>query len=102
MQQSGRKAKLLKDYAPPDYLIEEVELDVALEPKATRVAAKLRLRPNPKVATGGRPLVLDGERPRAAKPRARRQAARAGGLRAQRDRRSRSPRFRPSPSRSRS
>ena len=61
MQQSGRQAKLLKDYSPPDYLIEEVELDVALEPKATRVASKLRFRPNPKVATGGRPLVLDGE-----------------------------------------
>src|SRR3990170_280982 len=61
MHRSGRKPKLLKDYAPPDYLIEEVELDVALDPKAARVAAKLRLRPNPKVATGGRPLVLDGE-----------------------------------------
>ena len=54
MQQSGRQAKLLKDYSPPDYLIEEVELDVSLEPKAARVASKLRLRPNPKVATGGR------------------------------------------------
>src|ERR1041384_7044684 len=61
MQQPGRKAKLLKEYAAPDYLIEEVELDVSLEPKATRVVAKLRLRPNPKVATGGCPLVLDGE-----------------------------------------
>ena len=61
MQQSGRKAKLLKDYSPPDYLIEEVELDVSLEPKVTRVASKLRLRSNPKVATGSRPLVLDGE-----------------------------------------
>ncbi|MEX1059707.1 MAG: aminopeptidase N [Methyloceanibacter sp.] len=61
MHQSGRKPKLLKDYTPPDYLIEEVELDVALDPKATRVASKLRLRPHPKMATGGRPLVLDGE-----------------------------------------
>src|SRR3990170_2055321 len=61
MHQSGRKPKLLKDYAPPDYLIEEVELDVALDPKAAHIAAKLRLRPNPKVATGGRPLVLDGQ-----------------------------------------
>ena len=85
MQQSGRKAKLLKDYSPPDYLIEEVELDVSLEPKATRVTSKLRLRPNPKVATGGRPLVLDGESPQAAKPRARRQAAHPEGLCAQRD-----------------
>jgi len=61
MNDSSRQTKLLKDYAPPDYLIEEVELDVALSPKAARIASKLRLRPNPKVATGGRPLVLDGE-----------------------------------------
>ena len=61
MHQPARQPKLLKDYAPPDFLIEEVELDFTLDPKATRVAAKLRLRPNPKVATGGRPLVLDGE-----------------------------------------
>ena len=45
----------------PLYLIEEVELDVRLAPRAARVAAKLRLRPNPKVATGGKPLQLDGE-----------------------------------------
>jgi aminopeptidase N len=61
MHQPVRKPKLLRDYAPPDFLIEEVELDVALDPKATRVASKLGLRPNPKVATGSRPLVLDGE-----------------------------------------
>ena len=61
MHQSGRKPKLLKDYAPPAYLIEEVDLDFALDPIETRVAAKLKVRPNPKVATGGRPLVLDGE-----------------------------------------
>src|SRR3990170_166514 len=61
MHRSGRKPKLLKDYAPPDYLIEEVELDVALDPKAAHIAAKLRLRPNPKAATGRRPLVLNGE-----------------------------------------
>ena len=61
MDQPTRQPKLLKDYAPPDYLMETVELDVTLEPKATRVASKLRLRPNPKVATGGKPLVLDGE-----------------------------------------
>jgi aminopeptidase N len=61
MQDTVRQPKFLKDYAPPDYLIEEVELRFALEPKATRVASKLRIRPNPKVATGGRPLQLDGE-----------------------------------------
>ena len=61
MDQSGRRPKLLKDYTPPDYLVEEVELDVALHPKATRVRSKLRLRANPKAASPGRPLKLDGE-----------------------------------------
>ncbi len=60
MNQPVRTPKLLQDYAPSDYLIEEVELDVALEPKATRVKSKLRLRANPKVPSG-RPLKLDGE-----------------------------------------
>ena len=61
MNEITRRAKLLKDYAAPDYVIEEVELDLALEPKATRIASKLRLRPNPKAGAGGNPLVLDGE-----------------------------------------
>jgi aminopeptidase N len=60
MDQSRRAPKLLKNYAPPDYLIESVDLDIALDPSETRVAAKLKVRPNPKAAAG-RPLVLDGE-----------------------------------------
>ena len=49
----------LKDYRPPDWLIETVDLDVSLDPTATTVRAKLRLKPN----GGGTPapLVLDGE-----------------------------------------
>jgi len=61
MDQPARQPKLLKDYAPPDYLVETVDLDFALDPKATKVKSKLRLRPNPKAAAGGCPLVLDGE-----------------------------------------
>ena len=61
MDQLARQPKFLKDYAPPDYRIETVELDFALDPKATRVKSKLLLRPNPKAAPGDRPLVLDGE-----------------------------------------
>jgi aminopeptidase N len=61
MDQSGRRPKLLKDYAPPNYLVEEADLDVVLHPTATRVRSKLRLRPNPKVSTGGLPLTLNGE-----------------------------------------
>jgi aminopeptidase N len=49
----------LKDYRPPDWLIETVELDVSLHPTASTVRAKLRLKPN----SAGRPapLVLDGD-----------------------------------------
>ena len=50
----------LEDYRPPDWLVETVELDVALHPTATRVRATLTVKPN---GNGGppAPLVLDGE-----------------------------------------
>ncbi len=49
----------LADYRPPDWLVETVELDVSLDPAASRVRARLALKPN----TGGAPapLVLDGD-----------------------------------------
>jgi aminopeptidase N len=50
----------LQDYRPPDWLVETVELDVSLDPKAARVRAALQLKPNPKAATPA-PLVLDGD-----------------------------------------
>ena len=49
----------LQDYRLPDWLIDRVDLDVALHPTATAVRATLSLRPNP--ATGPAPLVLDGD-----------------------------------------
>ena len=49
----------LKDYRPPDWLIETVALDVSLHPTATTVRAKLKLKPN--AAGAPAPLVLDGE-----------------------------------------
>ena len=49
----------LKDYRPPDWLIETVELDVSLDPTATTVRSKLRLKPNGAAIPA--PLVLDGE-----------------------------------------
>ena len=49
----------LKDYRPPDWLIETVDLDVSLDPTATTVRAKLRVKPN--AAGAPAPLVLDGE-----------------------------------------
>ena len=35
---------LLKDYRPPNYLIDTVNLDVALDPTRTRVRARLKMR----------------------------------------------------------
>ena len=49
----------LKDYHPPDWLIDTVELDVSLDTTATKVRANLKLRPNGAGAPA--PLVLDGE-----------------------------------------
>ncbi len=48
----------LADYAPPDFLIDTVDLTFRLDPNATRVAAKLGVRRN---GAHGRPLILDGE-----------------------------------------
>jgi aminopeptidase N len=49
----------LKDYRPPDWLVETVDLDVSLHPSATRVRAALRLKPNPQAAAPAA-LLLDG------------------------------------------
>jgi aminopeptidase N len=51
----------LVDYRPPDWLVETVELDVSLDPAATRVRATLALKPNPACAAPAA-LVLDGEK----------------------------------------
>ena len=69
MKTESLKPILLKDYKPSAYLIDTVHLDVALHPTATRVKARLKLRPNPVVgaklkagkSAKPRPLVLDGE-----------------------------------------
>ncbi len=52
---------LLKDYRPPNYLIDHVDLDVSLAPERTRVAARLQLRPNPAYDGDAGALRLDGE-----------------------------------------
>jgi aminopeptidase N len=51
---------LLKNYRPPNYLIDSVSLDIALDETRTRIRSRLKLRPNPAVAKPG-PLRLDGE-----------------------------------------
>jgi aminopeptidase N len=51
----------LKDYRPPAFLIDKVDLDVALDATRTRVRSRLSLRPNPDPAARKEPLRLDGE-----------------------------------------
>ena len=48
------------DYRAPDWLIETVELDFALDPAQTRVRAKLTLMPS-SATSAPAPLVLDGD-----------------------------------------
>ena len=50
----------LEDYRPPDWLVETVELDVLLDPAASRIRAALTLRPNSN-GSAPAPLVLDGD-----------------------------------------
>src|SRR5438128_2481626 len=60
MRTETAKPVRLEDYRPPDWLIETVDLDVALHPTATRVRATLSLKPNPS-GRNSAPLVLAGE-----------------------------------------
>jgi aminopeptidase N len=50
----------LEDYRVPDYLVETVDLDFALDPRATHVRARTAYRPNPR-GVGGAPLILDAD-----------------------------------------
>jgi aminopeptidase N len=50
----------LADYKPFSHLVDTVDLTFRLDPKATRVLARLTLRPNPD-RPGRHPLRLDGE-----------------------------------------
>ncbi len=51
----------LEDYRPSNYLIDTVDLDIALDATATTVAARLTLRPNPAHRGKAGALKLDGE-----------------------------------------
>src|SRR6266704_2549329 len=50
------------DYAPPDYLVDTVELRFELGEETTLVRSRLAVRANYDSAAGMRPLVLDGRR----------------------------------------
>jgi aminopeptidase N len=54
-------AVYLEDYEPSPFLIDSVDLDVAIHDEHTRVTSRLTIRRNPASAHGAAPLVLDGE-----------------------------------------
>ena len=61
MSTQSPPAKYLKDYRTPAYLVEQIELDVALHPTATQVVSVVQMRLNPDRNEATEPLVLDGE-----------------------------------------
>jgi aminopeptidase N len=59
-READAAAVRLSEYRPYDWLVDKVDLDFQLDPKATRVRANLFMRPNPK-GRAGAPIVLDGD-----------------------------------------
>ncbi len=61
MRTDSAKTIYLKDYRPPDYLIDRVELSFDLGEQATEVRSRLFVRRNPACEQASPPLILDGE-----------------------------------------
>jgi aminopeptidase N len=61
MDKSTPRAILLQDYAPPPFLVDEIDVEVKLGEELTTVRSRLAVRPNPAAAAGSHPLVLDGQ-----------------------------------------
>jgi aminopeptidase N len=61
MRTDNARAIQLRDYRPPDYLIDDVELVFELLESSTRVTSKLAIRKNPASESVDPPLKLDGE-----------------------------------------
>jgi aminopeptidase N len=61
MRESTPRAVYLKDYNPPEYLIDTVDLFFELDEEDTRVTSRLRVRRNPDAVGEARELELNGE-----------------------------------------
>ena len=63
MKDSQPRTIYLADYQAPDYLVDHTELTFDLDPQATLVTSRLKIRRNPEVTKAGEslpPLWLDG------------------------------------------
>ncbi|MCU7813430.1 MAG: aminopeptidase N, partial [Candidatus Thiodiazotropha sp. (ex Notomyrtea botanica)] len=61
MRTDNAKTIYLKDYLPPDYLIEHVDLAFDLRDEVTQVVSRLQVKKNPASQRDNPPLQLDGE-----------------------------------------
>jgi len=61
MRDATPQTVYLKDYTPPEYLIDQIELEFELDEQATLVRSRLNLRRNPASLVEGAALVLMGE-----------------------------------------
>lgn len=61
MRDASPQTVYLKDYTPPEYLIDQIELDFDLDEQGTRVRAKMNVRRNPQSAADSVALRLWGE-----------------------------------------
>jgi len=61
MREPQPNAIQLKDYAPPAFLVDSIELDVDIRAEDAIVRSVLTLRRNPRAGSAKAPLVLDGE-----------------------------------------
>ena len=61
MRDANPQTIYLKDYAVPDYLIQDVDLKFTLDEQHTQVISRLTLIRNPASQTGDAPLILAGE-----------------------------------------
>ncbi len=61
MSNTTPQAVRLADYLPPPFLIDTIELDLALDPESTRVRSRMRVRRNPACRQHNPPLRLDGQ-----------------------------------------
>ncbi|APV48730.1 aminopeptidase N [Betaproteobacteria bacterium GR16-43] len=60
MRDPNPQAILLRDYTPPAFLVDSVELDVDIGEANATIRSKLAMRRNPASKDAGAPLVLDG------------------------------------------
>ncbi len=61
MSQTHPETIYLKDYRPPEYLIDRVDLNIVLDEEVTRVIATLNIRRNPGSESDPAAIRLDGE-----------------------------------------